>query len=133
MRPELVLGFGLFFTVFLLLLAAKPAAEHASGAADRAQRARRYVDRKIEENLEGLVQRYVEAGGSAGGEVPESFDQVIQSFIASEILDDLAPGEEDVEELRIPVRELVVLEREYVHAKVMDRIRAHLDEPRSST
>ena len=128
MSPELIAG-GLAFLVFFLVLRlfagrAAPAAAPSGDSTD----ARRYIDRKIDEHIEMLANRYNSLQGEAlqaddrrTGE--DRFAPEIEAFIG-EVLerDDTSPHPDGVT-MDISVREFLVLEREYVYRQIMDRVR----------
>jgi hypothetical protein len=89
-----------------------------------AEAAKLFMKSKIEEHVEALSERYLEAGGSetGGDDVPGGFAQDIEHFIASV----LARESADSAGLGAAVRRVVTLEREHVYALVLARVQDHL-------
>jgi hypothetical protein len=115
--PLLVLGLGAFLVVFLLLLALRPAPRPVAARDDLAP-ARRYVDRQIDEHLDELARHAEQARAVRAGIEP--FAEAIETFIAHILAGVNQLAEDD--DLDLKVRELVVLEREYVYARIMARV-----------
>jgi hypothetical protein len=134
MSPELIAG-ALAFLVFFLVLKlfagrAAPAVAPSGDSGD----ARRYIDGKIEEHLQSLVEKYIRAqdgppyaGGHRTGE--DRFAPEIEAFIGRVLERDDASPHPDRATMDISVREFLVLEREYVYRQIMDRVRQHLAGP----
>lgn len=117
MPPILVLGLGVFLVVFLCLLALRPVPRPAV-ARDDLQAARRYIDRQIDEHLEELARSAEEAAAVRAGTEPLA--EAIETFIAHVLAQVHELAEDD--DLDLKVRELVVLEREYIYRQILDRI-----------
>jgi hypothetical protein len=122
--PILVLGLGAFLVVFLVLLALRPAPRVRRGP-DETELAKRYIDRQIEAHLDELVRHYEEIE-AAGGRT-ERFADVIESFIGEVVMQHRITAEDD--EAELPVREVVVLEREYIYHRILTRIGSPAADP----
>jgi hypothetical protein len=116
--PLLVLGLGAFLVVFLLFLALR-APPRPAVARDDLGPARRYIDRQIEAHLDELARCAKHAG--TGREGVDPFAEAVETFIA-QILAGVNELAED-DDLDLKVRELVVLDREYIYARIMARLR----------
>jgi len=134
MSAELIAG-GLAFLVFFLVLRlfAGRAAPAAAPQGDSGE-ARRYVDGKIDEHIEALADRYamLQDQKPRPGEhrsAEDRFAPEIEAFIG-EVLerDDMSPHPDGVT-MDVSVRELLVLEREYVYRQIMDRVRQRTAAP----
>jgi hypothetical protein len=122
MPTELLVASGIVLVVLLALLARRSAS--ANGAAsDETALGRRYIDAAIDEHLAALAARYAQIMVASGHDDPERFRLEVESFIAQVLQRDL--DEPEAAELRDCVRELLVLEREYVYDRVFARIQAH--------
>jgi hypothetical protein len=133
MSPELIAG-ALAFLVFFVVLRlfagrAAPAAAPSGDSGD----ARRYIDGKIDEHIETLADRYVmlqdqapRAGVHRSAE--DRFAPEIEAFIGEVLERDEASPHPDGATMDVSVRELLVLEREYVYRQIMDRVRRRVAE-----
>ena len=107
--PILVLGLGVFLVVFLCLLGLRRAPRVRRGS-DEIEQAKRYIDRQIEAHFDALARHYEEIE-AAGGRV-DRYADVIESFIGELVIQHRIGADDD--EIDLPIREVVVLEREYI-------------------
>ena len=122
MPTELLVASGIVLVVFLALLLRR--AGSGDGAlSDETVQGKRYIDGEIDQHVAELAARYAEMAAASGQVAPERFRLEVESFIARVLERDL--DEPDAAELRDSVREVLVLEREYVYDQVFARIRAH--------
>jgi hypothetical protein len=125
MMPEAAVALATFVIVLLVLNRwTRQDAEVDFDDDEDARAARRLIETKIDEHVEALAQRYLEAGGAANGgdEMPGRFAQDIEGFIATALTRDSA---EQIG-LGIAVRQVVTLEREQIYALVLARVQTHL-------
>jgi hypothetical protein len=125
MMPEAAVALATFVIVLLVLNRwTREDTEVGRDDDEDARAARRFIETKVDEHIEALAQRYLEAGGAAAGrdEMPGQFAQDIESFIATALMRDSA---EQIG-LGLAVRQVVTLEREQIYALVLARIQAHL-------
>lgn len=122
MPAELLVASGIFAVVLLALLARRSGSDDDVGS-DPAALGKRYIDVKIEKHIDALAARYAERTAASGREDPERFRPEIESFIALVLERDLDESEDA--ELRDSVREVLVLQREYVYDRVLACIKAH--------
>ena len=120
MLPDVVLGLGIFAVVFLTLLALHQEPRRLATAIDDLDPARRYVDQQIDEHIEELIERYERA--RAGGGAPDRFAEAIEAFIGEVLTRAAERAHED--DLDLCVRELVVLEREFIYRRILARVGA---------
>jgi len=121
MPAELLVASGIVVGVLLALLAGRSGS--ASGAAsDETALAKRYIDAEIDGHVARLAARYAEVVVASGDDA-DRFRVEVELFIAQVLERDL--DEPEAAELRDSVREVLVLEREYVFDRVLARIRAH--------
>jgi hypothetical protein len=121
MPPEFVVPLAAFVVGYLLRLVIGGRATERTGAEAAA---RRFIDARIEEHIDRLAAKHRRAATerfSDPDDVPPAFANDIQSFIAEALLRDVVVATGD-EEVAGAVRELVVLERGYIYARVMKRI-----------
>jgi hypothetical protein len=122
---ELFVASGIVLAVLLALLARRSVS--ANGAAsDETALGKRYIDAEIDAHVGTLAARYAEMTAALGHDDPDRFRLEVESFIAQVLERDL--DEPEAAELRDSVREVLVLEREYVYDRVFARIRAHRPE-----
>jgi hypothetical protein len=127
MTPEIAVSLATFLIVFVVL-SRLGSARRAEPAPDpEVQQARQLIQRKVDEHVEALAQRYLETREQDAGDVQSAnrFARDIEAFIGDALLHDIEfehPG------LGPAVREVVTLEREHVYALVLSRIEAHLGE-----
>lgn len=119
---ELFVASGIVLAVLLALLARRSAADSRAASDDTAL-GKRYIDAEIDQHAGALAARYADISAASGHEDPERFRLEVESFIAQVLERDL--DEPEAAELRDSVREVLVLEREYVYDRVFARIRAH--------
>jgi len=127
MLPEAAIALATFVIVLSVLNRwTREDTEVAFDDDDDAAAAKHFIETKIDEHVEALARRYLEAGGAeAGGdEVPGRFAQDIEGFIATVVTRDSA----DVIGLGAAVRRVVTLEREAIYDLVLARVQAHLIE-----
>jgi hypothetical protein len=131
MMPEAAVALATFVIV-LLVLNRWTRKDSALGFDDDedAQAASRFIETKIDEHVEALAKRYLEAGGTAAGgdDMPGRFAHDIEGFIATALMGDSA---EQIG-LGIAVRQVVTLERERIYALVLARVQAHLGPRRAA-
>ena len=121
MPTELLVASGIILAALLALLARRFAS--ADGAAvDETALAKRFIDAEIEQHAAGLADRYAQITAATGQDDSDRFRIEVESFIA-QVLRDL--DEPEAAELRAAVREILVLEREYVYDRILARIRSH--------
>lgn len=122
MPLELAVAAGAFLIVFVLL---SPLLKRngPTQPKDGLERARRFVDRAIEQHLGRLGAAYRECGGA---EDSGAFAREIESFIGSVLVPALASAEHVDADLRDDVRELLVLDRESIYRQVRARIEDRL-------
>jgi len=122
MPPELLVSSAIAAMLLLALLARRRAAGRLA-AADESAPGKRYIEAEIAAHIGALAGRYAEITAAAGHDDPERFRLEVESFIAEVLERDLDVPE--AAELRDSVREVLVLEREYVYERVFAGIRAH--------
>ena len=122
MPAELLVASGIVVGVLLALLAGRSGSENGA-ASDETALAKRYIDAEIDQHVAPLATRYAEVALASGHEDPDRFRVEVELFIAQVLERDL--DEPEAAELRDSVREVLVLEREYVFDRVLARIRAH--------
>jgi hypothetical protein len=131
MMPEAAVALATFVIV-LLVLNRWTREDRALGLDDDedARAARRFIETKVDEHIQALAQRYLEAGGAAAGgdEMPGRFAQDIEAFIATALMRESA---EQIG-LGIAVRQVLTLERERIYALVLARVQAHLSPRRAA-
>lgn len=134
MSPELIAGALAFLVFFLVLRVLAGRAAPAAAPHGDSRDAKRYIDGKIDEHIETLADRYVRLQGEAPragdhriGE--DRFAPEIEAFIGEVLERDEASPHPDRVTMDISVRELLVLDREYVYRQIMDRVRGHLAGP----
>ena len=133
MSSELVAGAFAALVFFLVLRIFAGKAEPADPIASDARRARRYVDDKIDEHLEELTDRFVRTqdGKSQPGDHrtgDDRFAPEIEAFIGDVLERDEASPHPDGNLMDVSVREFLVLEREYVYQRILDRVHQRLAE-----
>jgi hypothetical protein len=125
MMPEAAVALATFVIVLLVLKRwTRDKTEVGPDDDEDARAAKRFVETKVDEHVEFLAQRYLEAGGAAAGgdEMPGRFAHDIEAFIATALMRDSA---EQIG-LGAAVRQVVTLEREQIYAQVLARVQAHL-------
>ena len=122
MPAELLVASGIVLVLLLALLMRRSGLENGA-ASDETALGKRYIDAEIDGHIGALAARYAEMTAASGHEDPERFRLEVESFIAQVLERDL--DEPEAAELRDSVREVLVLEREYVYERVFARIRAH--------
>ena len=124
MMPEAAVALATFVIVLLVLRRWTREEPEVDLDHEDAGAARRFIEAQVEEHIEALTERYLEAGGSESGgdEVPGAFAQDIEHFIATYVTRDSA----DTLGLGGAVRCAVTLERERIYALVLARIQVHL-------
>ena len=122
MPAELLVASGIVLVLLLALLMRRSGSENGA-ASDETALGKRYIDAEIDGHIGALAARYAEMTAASGHEDPERFRLEVESFIAQVLERDL--DEPEAAELRDSVREVLVLEREYVYDRVFARIRAH--------
>jgi hypothetical protein len=131
MMPEAAVAFATFVIVLLALNRwTRQDTEVGFDDDADARAARRFIEAKIDEHVEALAKRYLEAGGTASGgdDMPGRFAQDIDGFIATALMRDSA---EQIG-LGIAVRQVLTLERERIYALVLARVQAHLSPRRAA-
>jgi hypothetical protein len=112
----------LFLSLIRLVLALPEHPGTAPGDGHEAA-ARRWIDDRIDEHVEVLVEAYRAAGASPEpDELPPGFAMTIEAFIADVLLRELDSDGFDID-LRAAVREFAVLHREAIYQDVAARIR----------
>jgi hypothetical protein len=132
MMPEVAIALATFVIVLLVLNRwTREDAEVADDDDEDAAAAKRFITTRIDEHVEALAGRYLEAGGpiagcdaTGGDEVPGRFAQDIEGFLATVVTRHSA----DVIGLGAAVRRVLTLEREQIYALVVARVQAHLIE-----
>jgi hypothetical protein len=122
MPAELLVASGIVLAMLLALLARRSGSANRA-ASDETALGRRYIEAEVDEHIPALAARYAQIMAASGHDDPERFRLEVESFIAQVLQRDL--DEPEAAELRDCVRELLVLEREYVYDLVFARIRAH--------
>jgi hypothetical protein len=122
MPAELLVASGIVVVVLLALLMRRSGSENGA-ASDETVLGKRYIDAEIDGHIGALAARYAEMTAASGHDDPDRFRLEVESFIAQVLERDL--DEPEAAELRDSVREVLVLEREYVYDRVFARIRAH--------
>jgi hypothetical protein len=125
MTPEIAIPLATFLFVFLMLQRLGPAPRAEFAPDPEIAQARQLIGTKVDEHLEALTLRYLEARtpGRSGDRAASEFARDIEAFIGTALLRDIEterPG------LGPAVREVVTLEREDVYKLVLSRIEAHL-------
>ena len=123
MTPEVAVSVATFVIVFLLLSRLGSAKPTPVAEDPDLERARHFIQLKVDEHAEALAQRYLEAceQDARGDRVPGSFAREIEGFIGDVLLRDIELEHSD---LGPAVREVVTLERELVYALVLCRVQA---------
>jgi hypothetical protein len=121
MPAELIIASGMVVAALLALLALRTPSENGA-ASDEIALAKRYIDAETEKHVAALAARYGEIA-AAGHDDTERFRLEVELFIAQVLERDL--DEPEAAELRDSVREVLVLEREYVYDRILARVRAH--------
>jgi hypothetical protein len=121
MPAELIIASGMVVAALLALLALRTPSENGA-ASDEIALAKRYIDAETEKHVAALAARYGEIA-AAGHDDTERFRLEVELFIAQVLERDL--DEPQAAELRDSVREVLVLEREYVYDRILARVRAH--------
>jgi hypothetical protein len=108
--------------------------------------AKRFIEARIDEHVELLAEKYLETRPSVAepdgsgedrdprerqdaevdDDVSRRFASEIEAFIADVVLEDEALSALDDVELKSAIREVVVLDRQYVYDQVLARIRGHI-------
>jgi hypothetical protein len=122
MPAELFVASGMLAAVLLALLALTTPSENGA-ASDETALAKRYIDARIEEHIAALAARYAQITAASGHDDSDRFRLEVESFIAQALQRDL--DEPEAAELRDSVREVLVLEREWVYDRVLACVRAH--------
>jgi hypothetical protein len=124
MMPEAAVAFATFVIVLLVLNRWTRDDTEIAVEDDGVAAARQLIAARIDEQIEALTQSYLNAGGAptGGDEVPGSFAQKIEHFIATALTSDGT----DQGGLGAAVRCVVTLEREHIYALVLARVRDHL-------
>jgi hypothetical protein len=122
MPAELLVASGIVVVVLLALLMRRSGSENGA-ASDETVLGKRYIDAEIDGHIGALAARYAEMTAASGHDDPDRFRLEVESFIAQVLERDL--DEPEAAELRDSVREVLVLEREYVYDRVFACIRAH--------
>ena len=122
MPAELLVASAIVVGVLLALFAGRSGSGNGA-AADETALAKRYIDAEIDGHIARLAGRYAEVAVASGHDEPDRFRIEVELFIAQVLERDL--DEPGAAELRDAVREVLVLEREYVFDRVLARIRAH--------
>jgi hypothetical protein len=127
MTPELAISLVTFVIVFVVLSRLGSARQAERGPDPEVEQARQVIRRKIDEHIEALTQRYLDAREQDAGDVQSAnrFARDVEAFIGDVLLHHIElehPG------LGPAVREVVTLEREHVYALVRSRIETHLGE-----
>jgi hypothetical protein len=124
MLPEAAVALATFVIVLLALRGWTREEPEVDLDHEDTKAARRFIEAQVEEHIEALAGRYLEAGGleSGGDEVPGAFAQDIEHFIATYVTRERA----DTLGLGGAVRCVVTLERERIYALVLARIQGHL-------
>jgi hypothetical protein len=122
MPAELLVASGIVAALLLALLMRGSRPENGV-ASDDTMLGKRYIDAEIDEHIGALAARYAEIAAAAGHDDPDRFRLEVESFIAQVLERDLDGPE--AAELRDSVREVLVLEREYVYDRVFASIQAH--------
>jgi hypothetical protein len=124
MPAELLVASGIVVTLLLLLaLLMRGSGAESDAGSDETVLGKRYIDAEIDEHIDGLAARYAEIAEAAGHDDPDRFRLEVESFIAQVLERDL--DETGAAELRDSVREVLVLEREYVYDRIFASIQAH--------
>jgi hypothetical protein len=121
MPAELIIASGMVVAALLALLALRTPSENGA-ASDETALAKRYIDAETEKHVAALAARYGEIAAAGHGDT-ERFRLEVELFIAQVLERDL--DEPEAAELRDSVREVLVLEREYVYDRILARVRAH--------
>jgi hypothetical protein len=127
MTPDIAVSFATFLIVFLVLNRLGGARRPEPGPDPEIVQARALIGTKIDEQIEALAERYLQAHGQDMGadHAASRFARHIEAFIGDVLLRDIEleqPG------LGRAMREVVTLERERVYDLVQSRVEAHLIE-----
>jgi hypothetical protein len=104
----------------LALLGIRPRKDRLAAPDEDAAAAWRLIDGMIAVHIEELVAAWREAGGGAAADERSPFTREIESFIGTVLM--RACTSTGDAELRDEVRELLVLHREQVYARILARI-----------
>jgi hypothetical protein len=125
MTPEIAISLVTFVIVLLLLSRFGSARQAEPGPDPEVEQAKQLIKNKIDEHVEALAQRYLDASepDPDHDRGASRFAKEIEAFIGEALLHHI--------ELEHPgfgpaVREVVTLEREHVYALVLTSIEAHL-------
>jgi hypothetical protein len=120
-----VLALGIVLVVLLLILVARG---KAGSAGDPLDDARGVIGKQIDEHVEALARQYLEVRSNQGAHRPgaDRFGQDIELFIGDVLL---RRAERSEPWLKEALREILVLERDYVYREVLERVEAHLHRP----
>ena len=122
MPPEIVVVPAAAFAVFFLgRLVLGPA--RGDDEPDPEGVARRFIDSRIDQHIERLTRAYAQP--RAKGAHDDGFAGEIESFIGNVVLLDALTAIVD-DDVSTAVRELVVLDRQYVYDQILTRVRDHL-------
>ena len=144
MPLEIAVPLAAFLVFFLGRLAFGPGRREQAPEPEAA--AKRFIEARIDEHIELLAGKYLEtrppvADPDGSGEGPDPrerqdaqveddisrrFASDIEAFIADVVLEDEALSAMDDVELKSAIREVVVLNRQYVYDQVLARIRRHI-------
>lgn len=123
MPPEVVVPVAAFALFFLGGLAFRRA---QADDLDPEAEARRFIDRSIDANVERLARAYLQPGApGTDDDLPPGFASEIESFIGNVLLWDALSAIDD-EDVSAAVREIVVLDRQYVYDGITARVRRHV-------
>jgi hypothetical protein len=145
MPLEIAVPLAAFLVFFLGRLAFRPGRREEGPEPEEAA-ARRFIEARIDEHIEFLAGKYLETrtpvadpDGSGEGRDPRErqdvqvdddisrrFASEIEAFIADVVLEDEALSAMDDVEMKSAIREVVVLNRQYVYDQVLARIRRHI-------
>jgi hypothetical protein len=127
MTPDVAVSFATFLIVFLVLNRLGAARRTEPGPDPEIAQARQLVGTKIDQQIEVLARRYLEAREQGGGadQASSRFARHIEAFIGDVLLREIELEHPD---LGPAMREVVTLERERVYDLVQSRVDAHLIE-----
>lgn len=126
MPPEIVVVPAAAFAVFFLgRLALGPALRDHEPDPEAA--ARRFIETRIDAHIGRLTRAYSQPGARSTDhdDLTPGFAGEIESFIGNVVLWD-ALSDVDDDGVSTAVRELVVLDRQYVYDQILTRVRDHL-------
>jgi hypothetical protein len=118
-----VLALGIFLVAaFLAILVAR---RKAGSAGDDLKDARDFIGKQIDQHIESLAQKSLEARSDQGACRPgtDRFGQEIELFIGDVLL---RHAERSEPWLKEALREILVLQRDDVYGEIRKRVEAHL-------